>query len=52
MKQSELIVLGLAAVAVWMILRSTKAGATTAKPPASNPYLNQWPTGPSGEGLF
>lgn len=54
MKQSELIVLGLAAVAVWMILRSTKAsgGATTAKPPARNPYLDQWPTGPNGEGLY
>ena len=54
MKQSELIVLGLAAVAVWMILRTTKAsgGATTAKPPARNPWLDQYPTGPNGEGLY
>lgn len=56
MKQSELIVLGLAAVAVWMILRTTRGaaagGAATVKPPARTPWYDQYPTGPNGEGLY
>lgn len=57
-KNQNLIVLGLAAVAVFLILRSTRSTGTTgtastATPPARrNPYYDQWPTGPSGEGLF
>lgn len=57
-KNQNLIVLGLAAVAVFLILRTTRntnatGTASTATPPARrNPYYDQWPTGPNGEGLF
>ena len=61
MKNTNLIVLALAAVAVYMITRANKASTVTAgmnpmprpKPGQKrNPYLDMWPTGPNGEGLF
>lgn len=55
MKNRNLLVLALAGVAVWMILQANKASAAPAtRNPArrTNPYLDQYPTGPNGEGLF
>lgn len=59
MKNTNLLVLALAAVAVYMITRANKASALPAgnrviptPAPKRNPYLDQWPTGPNGEGLF
>jgi hypothetical protein len=60
MKHQNLIVLGLAALALWMVTRASKATAAPAPGnrvipapnPSRNPYLDAWPTGPNGEGLF
>jgi len=51
MKNQNLIVLGLAAIAVYMIMRA-KNPATSKPSIRTAPSLDQWATGPNGEGLF
>lgn len=59
MKNQNLIVLALAVLAVWMVTKASKAAPAApgnrvipTPTPKRNPYLDQWPTGPNGEGLF